>query len=299
MLQCDSNNANFSSVFQIDSLNVIISGAQYTQDSLQYLIWKTTDAGATWQTYNAPDNISSMDFSDSLNGIAGNYNTSDGGKNWNVIPPLVDAWSWNLGGCVYGKGKYCLIGNPPEPDTGTRIITTFDNWSTVQTLVPDSNFNYSLAWLGENKEIYLLGYRDSGWFLIHSLDGGEHWTDTIYMAHTTATGNMTTPIRDTMYEESDYYFGTPLEGDSPDVPYSIDRGRTWIFDSLRFSTNVGKKPGAYGIYSMADGSCLGVFSSDSITFLARSRFFILYRRFYAEGFEYIHLPKSVARYFEY
>lgn len=172
---------NVYSVFPHTRTNVIVAGGNESNDSLQD-IFKSYSGGITWDfgNHGGGGYIRSLDFSDSINGLAVGYagkilRTTDGGGSWERILPegVLTQRNYTTVRYVNEETVFAFGGRDYINDTLQTIIKSTDRGETWNT-VRDANGRWlkGAHFITENTA-FAVGGKGT---IIKTTDGGNNWT---------------------------------------------------------------------------------------------------------------------------
>ena len=143
-------------------------------------IARSTD-GNGWQFVNSPfgsSGIQSVVFGSGTFiavGHDGKMATSTDGETWTLVPGNIFASNWQVKAVGYGGGKFVAAGHPYTPETGCRIVYSYQ---PPQVITPpaDKNSDPFNSKAGDNR-------------LVISLNGGK-FSESVSINHFTVFGGM-------------------------------------------------------------------------------------------------------------
>tara|TARA_B110000238_G_scaffold200591_1_gene251313 strand:- start:419 stop:1606 length:1188 start_codon:yes stop_codon:yes gene_type:complete len=197
----------FDTYFSSDSLGYVVGG-----DATQSIIFKTTDGGASWNSYTNSNTswLYGVNFVDDSTGyVCGNsgvvYKTIDGGQNWSQLITGTTEWIMSIHFVNENVG-YCVGNN------GLIMKTTNGGTTWVQQTSNTNTWLLSTFFTGVN-EGYAVGVNGTA---LKTVDGGSTWSS--------FSPNTSNTLSDVFFLDDSTGFCTGFNGT---LIKTIDYGNTW------------------------------------------------------------------------
>ncbi len=174
------HNRNVYSVFPHSRTNIVAAGGNESNDSLQD-IFKSYTGGMTWDfaSNQGGGYIRSMDFSDSLNGLAVGYSgkilkSVDGGASWERVFLSGAMNQRNFTTVKYSSAQtvFAFGGRNYTSDTIQTIIKSTDGGETWNSIRDAAGRWLKGAHFVDANTVFAVGGRGT---ILKSIDGGNNW----------------------------------------------------------------------------------------------------------------------------